>query len=210
MTEAVKDQSAADAEAKAAADDAAAKATAAAGKTDTVTVPEKYALTKPDGSLLSDKALERASEVAKALKLATDTDAQSVLSLADEMAREVITPSEAARQPDGAVHKALVAQYNAEALAHPSLGNGDAVALEKKALNAGLILNQFAPELAPILKASGLAGKAEMLLLLNRIHDAFSEKALARPDGTPAPKAKEPLEKRMFPDLDKTLAKVAS
>lgn len=214
MAEVEKDTTAADAKANAAVDATAAKdKLAAVGTTDTPEgpkVPEKYALTKPDGTLLSDKALERVSEIAKALKLTTDADAQSLLSLADEQAKEVIATYEAARKPDGAVHKALVQQYEAESLRHPHLGNGDPLALERKALNAGLVLNQFAPELAPILKASGLAGKAEVLLFLNRLHEAFSEKALATADGTPKPKPQEPLEKRMFAGLDTALAKVAS
>jgi hypothetical protein len=142
-------------------------------------VPDSYTIALPDGSILSPKAIERASEIAKSLKLTNDADAQSVLGLADEMAREVIATYEAARQPDGAAHKALVAQFTVDALAHPKLGNGNSTALEQKALNAGLVLDQFNPNVKAVLRDSGLLAHPEVLILLNAQHAAMQESALA-------------------------------
>lgn len=160
-------------------------------------VPESYTLTKPDGSLLSDAAIERATEIAKGLKLPSDAEAQLVLAYAHEQAAEVIKTYEAARQPDGAVYKALVKQYTDESLAHPELGAGDANRLEQKALNAGLVLNQYGPELRDVLKANGTAASKDVLLFLNRVHAAMQEKPLATGE-----KPSTPMEphKALFPD----------
>lgn len=175
-----------------AAEPAAAGAPAAAPK-----LPETYKLAKPKDSLLSDDAVKRAIEISKGLKLPSDAEAELVLGFAHEQATEVIKQYEAARQPDGTVYKALVAQYEAESLAHPELGNGDPNRLEQKALNAGLVLNQYGPEYRDVLKATGTAGRKEALLFLNRIHAAMQEKPMAT--GQPAPKAVDPI-KGLFPD----------
>lgn len=189
----------------AAAAEAAAALAAAAGTTVTPpaivapVVPEKYALALPADSFLSPAALERVTAAAKALKVTTDADAQALVGLAHGEAVEVIAAYEAAHKPGGEAHKAVIKQYEADALAHPALGNGNPLALERKALQAGLVLNRFAPELAPVLAETGLAARPEVLLLLTRLHDAMGEKALAMStaDANTLPKA--PLEKQMFP-----------
>lgn len=179
---------------------AAADSSAAAGVVPvTPVVPEKYTLTLPEGSLLSPDALTRITETAKALKVASDADAQALVGLAHAEASEVIKTYESAKAPGGELYKHMVAQYETDSLKHPQLGNGDPVQLERKALQAGLVLNKFAPELAPILKDTGFAARPEVLLMLNRIHDAMSEKALAMPTKDAPPPAVEPLEKRMYP-----------
>lgn len=160
-------------------------------------VPDSYTLALPEGSILSPKALERATDIAKSLKLTTDADAQSVLGLADEMAREVITTYEAARQPDGAAYKAMVAQYTTEGIAHPKLGNGNPVVFEQKALNAGLVLDQFHPKAKEVLHASGLLSHPDILVLLNEQHAAMQEKSLAT--GALPTKTMEP-HRALFPD----------
>lgn len=178
---------------------AAADSAAAAVAPVTPVVPEKYTLTLPEGSFLSPDALARITDTAKALKVATDADAQVLVGLAHAEASEVIKTYEAAKAPGGELHKTMVAQYETASLKHPQLGNGDPVQLERKALQAGLVLNKFAPELAPILKDTGFAARPEVLLMLNRIHDAMSEKALATPTKDAPPPAVEPLENRMYP-----------
>lgn len=170
-------------------------------------VPEKYTLALPKDTLLSVTALDRVTATAKALKVMTDADAQSLVGLAHAEAAEVIKTYAEARAPGGAVHKELVKQYEAEALKHPALGNGDPQALERKALQAGLVLNKYAPELAPLLKETGFAARAEVLVFLNRIHDAMSEKSLALPTKETAPVAKPDRAKDMFPNLTAELAK---
>jgi hypothetical protein len=160
-------------------------------------VPDSYTIALPEGSILSPKAVERASDIAKSLKLTTNEDAQSVLALADEMAREVIETYEQARQPDGAAYKALVAQYTADAVAHPKLGNGNPLAFEQKALNAGLVLDQFNPKAKAVLRDSGLLAHPEILVLLNEQHAAMQEKSLAT--GALSPKVLTG-HKALFPD----------
>jgi len=178
---------AADAEGKVAA--AVTAATPAAVTPATPAVPESYALALPEGSLLSPDAIKRVTETAKALKVSTDADAQALLGLANAEASEVIKTYEDARKPDGAIHKATVAQYEAASLAHPSLGNGDPVALEKKAHQAGLVFAQFAPEILPLLKETGWAARAEVILMGARLYEAMGEKALVLPTSTAQPKA---------------------
>lgn len=165
---------------------AAATSVAAAGTTattttgtTTVTVPEKYALTLPEGSLLGATALERATATAKALKVTSDTDAQALLTLAHEQAAEVVQTYEAARQPGGTVHAAMVTQYAADGLKHPQLGNNDPAAFERKQLEAGLVLNQFGQTgLAADIKARGYLTPNE-LLFLSAVHAAMQEQPLA-------------------------------
>lgn len=184
--------------------DAAAALAAAAGTAATPAlvapvVPEKYTLALPDGSLLSPAALERVTAAAKALKVTSDVDAQSLVGLAHTEAAEVISAYEAAHKPGGEAHKAVIAQYEAAALAHPEIGNGNPLALERKALQAGLVLNRFAPELAPVLAETGMAARPEVLLLLTRLHDAMGEKTLAMTTPDASTLAKAPMERQMFP-----------
>jgi len=206
MTEAVLDTPAADsASADSAAADAAAALAAAAGTTATPAalvapvVPEKYTLALPDGSLLSPAALERVTAAAKALKVTNDADAQALVGLAHAEAADVIATYEAAHKPGGTVHAEIVKQYEKASLDHPEIGNGNPLALERAALKAGLVLNKFAPELAPVLRETGLAAAPEMLLFLSRLHDSMGEKALAMPTKD-AVAVNVPLEKRMFPE----------
>lgn len=157
----------------------AASTTATTTTTTVPVVPETYTLTRPDGTLLSDAVLERATAIAKALKVTTDTDAQALVTFAHEQAAEVVQTYEQARQPGGAVHAAMVQQYAAEGLKHPQLGNNDPAAFERKQLEAGLVLNQFGQTgLAADLKARGYLTPNE-LLFLSAVHAAMSEKPLA-------------------------------
>lgn len=191
MAEEVKDTAAADAEAKAAVDAAAAKAAAE------IVVPESYAFAMPEGTLLDEKVTERITERAKSLKVTDPTFAQAMLEVAHTEVQATIAAYEAAHKEGGVAFKMQEEANEKESLAHPDLGRGNKAVLEQKAVNAGLVLKQFAPELAPVLKAAGLANKAETLIALNRIHAAMQESKLAT--GAPASKVLTG-HKALFPD----------
>ena len=164
-------------------------------------VPETYTLTLPQGSLLATTALERVTTAAKGLKLTQDADAQALVGLAEAEVKEAMVAWEAARQPGGTIHTAQVQQQTAAALAHPALGNGDPALLERKTLQASLVLNRFPAgrELVGILNASGDAQRPEVLRFLNEIHDVMSEKALVLP-GDVRPVTTASLASRFFGD----------
>ena len=199
----------ASADATAATQAAADAATALAAATPIAPViPEKYTLALPEGSLMSPKALERATVTAKALKIMSDADAQSLVGAMDAEAKDVVTHYEAARQPGGTIHQELVARHTAESLTHPQLGNGDPALLERKTLQASLVLNETAAgrALVPLLNASGDAQHPAVLLFLNEIHDARREKPLLV-GGDLAPPSTVPIEKRFYPQGVQTAQK---
>lgn len=215
MTDTVQDTTAAPVPSgdAAAVDAAAAPATTgtAAGTTDpamqaaiAATIPESYTLALPSDSVLAADVTARVTEVAKAIKLTSDADAQALVGLVDAEAREVIKTYEAARAPGGELHKAMVAQFAEAALQHPKLGNGDAAELEHKQLRAGLVLNRFgrASGLAAVIKERGYL-RPEELVFLNDIADALGEQPAVMPSGPRAPD-KGDLAQRMYGKLATT------
>jgi len=199
----------ASADATAATQAAADAATALAAATPIAPViPEKYTLALPEGSLMSPKALERATVTAKALKIMSDADAQSLVGAMDAEAREVRGVYEAARQPGGTVHQEIVAQNTAESLTHPQLGNGDPALLEQKTLQASLVLNAtvHGRGLVAFLNQNGAAQHPLVLLYLNEIHGERREKPLLM-GGDIAPPSTEPIEKRFYPQGVQTTPK---
>lgn len=190
--------------------DPAAAATAAAAST-TVTapvVPEKYAFAMPEKSALEPKVGERLTPILRDLKVLTDADAQKVLDAVNGEATEVLRVWEAARAPGGEVYEAISKGYHADAVKDPFLGAGSAEAVGKIAEKAGELLAHYGPEFAAVLKESGQVLHPAFLRMMKRIAADYGEKASARSMHEPAaPDA--PLEKRMFPDLDKVLARPA-
>lgn len=162
-------------------------------------LPETYTLTLPDGSPLAPTVLEQVTPIAKALKAASDADAQAIVGLLDSASREVIQTYEAARAPGGALHAELVKQVAADALAHPDLGNGDPAKFERAQLHAGLVLNQYGQTgLAEAVKARGYLTVPEMLFL-NAVHAATSEAPLVTGAAVRAA-ANQPWERAMYPE----------
>ena len=188
MSEQTQDTAAADAEAKAAADAAAATAAAdaAAGSADTPKVPESYALTFADGTLLDrDAATARITERAKALKVTDPAFAQAFVDVAHAEVASVAETLSKSFAPGGAAHAKLVDQWTADSLAAPDLGNGDPVVLERKTMQAGLVLNRYAPKAAQYLRDTGGLVHPEMLRLLNAVFEATQEKGSPDPALTP-------------------------
>lgn len=164
-------------------------------------IPESYTLTLPEGSVLAPDVTGKVTEIAKALKVTTDADAQTLVGLLDATAREVITTYEAARAPGGELHKAMVAQFADAALKHPKLGNGDAAELEHKQLRAGLVLNRFGRSsgIAAAIKDRGYLTPEE-LVFLNDLADALGEQPAVLPSG-PRAAAQGTLAERMYGKL---------
>lgn len=214
MSDTVQDSAAAaQASADAAAADAAAAADTAAAAGSTATppaqpvVPESYALTLPDGTLLSPQAVERVTATAKALGLTDDAKAQQLVALAHAEAAEVAAVLEAANKPGGTLYEQRTKQFAAEALAAFDLGNGSQDVLTAKVVEAQLELAKAPPAIRELLDTSGYGSHPDVLRWLLALHRRTAEKPLAQPSGTPPIPAREPLEKRMYSDLDAQLQK---
>lgn len=168
--------------------DAAAASTAAAGKTDTPAVPESYTFAFPEQTLLDkDAAAKRLTERLKGLKVTDAAIAQSYLDVAHEEVTSTMEQWVASHRPDGSAFKAMVDGYRAEALTAPDLGNGDPLQLERKMLNAQLVLNRYAataPKAVARLTETGMLYDPEMLRLFNAVHEATKEPG--SPSGNPA------------------------
>lgn len=161
-------------------------------------VPESYDLALREGSLLAQEALTRVTERAKALGVTDPTLAKAMLEVADTEAAEAFKAYQAAQQVGGAAHQALVAEYTKAALAHPEVGNGDPLAMEKRAHEAGLVIAERFPELLPILKETGFAARWEVIAGFSRLWRSMQESPLA--SGAPsASPGKQPWEKTMYP-----------
>lgn len=198
MSETQQDTAAAPPSETAAVDAAAATSAAAAGTTDTPVVPEKYDFVMPDGTLLDAKATERITEKAKALKVTDPSLAQAMLDVAHTEGTAIIAAYEAAHKEGGAAWEEMVKANEKAALAHPDLGAGDATKLQDIALRGALVLNRYAPDAMPTLKAAGLLNEPSVLLLLKRIDEATREKAT--PASSAAGAADVPWEKQWYPD----------
>lgn len=186
------------------ADPAAAAGTPAAaadaGSPAPVVPAVEYVLALPEKSLLDPQVVTRVTEFAKANGL-TPAAAQAVLAAHDAEVGETLKVLDAANAPGGPLYQARVAELNAAALAHPDLGGGDARKLTDVTLRSQLVLNQFGPELKPLLDKSGDGSRPELLLLLTRVAAAIGEKALVVPDttGLKAPPLTDA--QAMYPDM---------
>lgn len=201
MADQTQDTTAAKPDAAAAVDAAAAPIGAAAGSADTQVppaVPESYPLTMPDGTRLAPEAVARITEKAKSLKVADPTLAQAMLDVAHGEVSETIAAYEAAHKEGGAAWQAMVQAHEQAALAHPEIGNGSKQQLEQKALQGALVLNRYAPEAMPSLKAAGLLNEPSVLLLLNRIYDATREKPMAQGSDSKPPEKQKSYEERIY------------
>lgn len=118
---------AAELEAKAAADKvtadkAAADAAAEAAKAKAPKVPDKYNLKLPEASTLDASALERTAAIARALGLPDDAAAQKVVDLVHQEAAAREAAVLADHAPGGAAWTKQVDAWKAETLADPALG----------------------------------------------------------------------------------------
>lgn len=199
MSETTQDTTAAKPDAAAAVDAAAATSAAAADAgSDAPVVPETYDFVMPDGTLLDAKATERITEKAKALKVTDPSLAQAMLDVAHTEGTAIIAAYEAAHKEGGAAWEEMVKANEKAALAHPDLGAGDATKLQDIALRGALVLNRYAPDAMPTLKAAGLLNEPSVLLLLKRIDEATREKG--SPASSAAGAADVPWEKQWYPD----------
>jgi hypothetical protein len=149
-------------------------------------VPESYTLKLPEKTLLDPKAPDRLTPILKDMKVTDNAVAQRVLDAVHGEASEVIKVYEQASAPGGTVHQAMVAGFAADALKHPEIGNGDALALERISLQAGLMLNQYGAEYAARLKETGEAVHPAFLLMMKRLYADLGERALVRGGASPA------------------------
>jgi hypothetical protein len=161
-------------------------------------VPESYPLSLRDGSPLPKESLQRITERAKALGITDPKVAQAFVEVADAEADSVVKVTLESMKPGGALYGEMVKQWENEALAHPQVGNGDALALQKKAHEAGLAVAEHFPELVPVLKESGLAGRWEVIAAFSRLHRKLQETPLVT--GTRAPSGDVSWERKMYPN----------
>lgn len=150
-------------------------------------VPESYPLALRDGSPLAKDALARITERAKGLGITDPKVAQAFVDAADAEAVEAFTRLQESQKVGGEAHKALVAQYEAASLAHPEVGNGDPLTMEKRSHEAGLFLAEHLPGLLPILKETGFAARWEVIAGFSKLYRSMNESPLAtgRPSGAP-------------------------
>lgn len=153
------------------------------------TVPESYTFTAPEKPAPvwnQTEAEKRLTERLKALKVTDAALAQSYLDAAHSEVAVAMEAHIAAHRPDGAAFKAMVDGLTAEALAAPDLGNGDPLQLERKALNAKLVLNRYAasaPKAVQRLTETGMLHDPDILRLLNAVHEATKEPGSPPPSG---------------------------
>lgn len=164
------------------------------------TVPETYALSLPDGSPLDSTALERVTELAKAIALTNDESAQAIV---DALHAEVADFEQSlldSNAKGGAMWKARVEELEKQALADPEIG-GTPEKLQQSVQKGQRVLEQFGDDaVRDFLEESGLGSSPALLRMLARIHHAISEDAMVLPDkvGKPEPKT---LAERIYSNL---------
>lgn len=164
------------------------------------TVPETYALSLPDESPLDNTALDRVTELAKAIALTSDEQAQAIV---DALHAEVADFEQTLLESNakgGAMWKARVEEMEKQALADPEIG-GSPEKLQQSVQKGQRVLEKFGDEnVREFLEESGLGSSPALLRMLARIHHAISEDAMVLPDkvGKPEPKT---LAERIYSNL---------
>lgn len=160
---------------------------------DEVKTEVTYDLTKPEGTALTDAALERIAAVARERGL-TPEQAQAVVDLNHELASDLLAAGLAAYQPGGAEYEKIVEGWKAETLADPFLGKSEAERVA--AINLGKqVLDRFKtahPEEAAgfvdFLEASGYGNQRDVARFFKWLGGAMAEQPMPHGGTTGAPK----------------------
>ena len=149
-------------------------------------VPEVYDLKLSEKSVFDASMVERASALAKELRLSQEGAAKMLASIEAENAAQLDLQREA-NLPNGALWKARVAQYEADALEAPDLGAGDPAKLEKLAATAQRVAQELGgKDLMDMLGATGMGSHPVFLRLFTTIAQKFSEGEFVKPSAAPS------------------------
>lgn len=158
-------------------------------------VPETYTLKLAENSTTDATLLERASSLAKELSLTNDA-AQRVVDAVESELTANLEAVRAADLPNGVAWKARVAQYEADALADPTIAAGDPAKLELIAQRARLVAEKVGgKEILEFLGATGLGSSAPFLKMFGvKMFADYGEGSFVLPSAVGKPGSNDPAE----------------
>lgn len=152
-----------------------------------------YSLSLPAENVLEPTAVERATALAQAAKLAPDA-AQKVVEFANAEAAAVI-------EKQKAEYTAKVATWENEVKADPELGGPN---LTRTTMRSKTVLDRFGdPELVEALNKTGFGNYRPLVRFMNKIGAAMESDAVVRPGGG-AGGGEKSLAERLYPELPRT------
>lgn len=158
-------------------------------------VPETYTLKLAENSTTDASLLERASSLAKELKLTNDA-AQRVVDAVESELTTTLESVRAADAPNGVAWKARVAQYEADALKDPEIAAGDPAKLELVAQRARLVAEKVGgKEILEFLGATGLGSSPPFLKMFGvKMFADYGEGSFVVPNAVGKPGSNDPAE----------------
>lgn len=166
------------------------------------TVPETFTLTLPENAHLDPAALGRISEVAKAIKLTSDEQAQAVVNAVEAELAQQVKVLQAATVKGGVIYAETVKAFTRDALADPEIGGTpERLQLTVDAAKAALAKYDTDGAFTSFLETTGWGSSPSVLRVLSRIHADLREDRM--PSGSPPPAAPKTLGQVLYGDTMK-------
>lgn len=155
------------------------------------TVPETFALTLPEQTHLDAAALERISQVAKAMKLTSLDQAQAIVTAVDAELAEQVKVLQAATVKGGVIYAETVKAFTKAALADPDIGGTpERLSQTVDAAKAALARYDHGGTFAEFLETTGWGSSPAVLGMLARIHaDTREDRMVRGAPPSPPPKS---------------------